>query len=364
MIVEPPIMMNRTDDATPPMRQAGELPSVSAILLAYNCERFVAEAVDSALNQDYRGPLEIVLSDDASTDRTFAVLQERAARYKGAHRVEIRRRRQNAGSKSAHLNDVFSACMGEILVSFDGDDVAETSRVRKIVEKFLGHRQAKAVYSSYSLVDQLGRLRGRGDVPHPPDGLDAAAWFARVDAYASGATLAVHRSVVDTFGSLDPKINEDVVLPFRASLLGRVGFVAEPLVKVRRHPESFTADWQRFASLEHYRERMQLGIERAEWAMRSRLADLRTAAALMPDQRDRWERLRGIVEASFREAEMTRALTSGSFTVRIRALFELLRAGAYLDELPQHACLALTPGLYLRYKRYRLGAHPPEPAAH
>lgn len=328
---------------------------MSIILLSYNCETYVAAAVDSALAQDYAGPLEIVVSDDASHDGSFAVAESRVAQYRGPHRVVLNRRRLNSGSKSAHLNDVLPACTGELLVSFDGDDVAVPARVSSIVARFQANHRAQAVYSSFAHIDGGGRSVRPARVPRPPARTDPAEWFARVDAYAAGATLAVRRAVVDTFGTLDPELNEDVQLPFRAALVGDVDFIDRPLVHVHRHPGSFTADWQRYASLEQYRDRMLAGIDTATRARRSRLADLETAARRLPVQHERWERLRELVDRSFREAEMTRGLYSRSLTDRLRVLLALGRAGAYRDVLPQHAFLAVAPRLYLRYRRLRLG---------
>jgi glycosyltransferase involved in cell wall biosynthesis len=330
-------------------------PAVSAILLLCNCEAYVAAAVDGALAQDYAGPLEIVISDDASHDASFAVAEDRIARYRGPHRVVLRRRRENSGSKSAHLNDVFPACSGELLVSFDGDDVALPSRVSAIVARFLTNRRAQAVYSEFVVSDGRGNGERLARVPRPPPGTDAAEWFARIDAYAAGATLAVRRGVVETFGDLDPVLNEDVQLPFRAALLGEVEFIDTPLVRVRRHAGSFTADWQRYASLEKYRERVSAGIDAAARARRSRLSDLEKAARRLPVQGARPDRLRHLVERSFLHAEMTRALISTSVLDRLRGLYALWRAGAYRDLLSQHSFLALSPELYLRYRRLRLG---------
>ncbi len=55
-----------------------ERPLVSFVLLAYNQERYVEEAIAGAFAQDY-SPLEIILSDDCSTDGTYAIMQRMAA---------------------------------------------------------------------------------------------------------------------------------------------------------------------------------------------------------------------------------------------------------------------------------------------
>ena len=327
-------------------------PAVTAVLLSYNCEAFVGAALDGVLAQDYAGPLEIVVSDDASRDASFEIAQRRAAEYRGPHRLVLKRRQSNSGSKSAHLNDVLVGCSGELLVSFDGDDVSIPTRVSRIVDRFVSNPAAQAVYSAFTLIgDGIRPAR----VPRPPPATDAAAWFARIDAYAAGATLAVRRGVVEAFGPLDPSLNEDVQLPFRASLLGDVEFIGDPLVHVHRRPGSFTADWRRYDSLDAYRGRMHAGLDTAARARLNRLADIGIAARRRPDLDDRWTRLREIVNSSMDDAELTRALVSDRFGERLRALFALLRAGAYRSELAQHAFLALVPHLYLAYRRRRLG---------
>ena len=54
------------------------------------------------------------------------------------------------------------------------------------------------------------------------------------------------------------------------------------------------------------------------------------------------------------EVEISGDLLSPSFQRRCAALFKLSRLEAFRGELAQDACLALIPGLYLRYKRRRL----------
>ena len=323
---------------------------VSAVLLTFDCARFVREALDGVLSQEY-SPLEILVSDDASTDGTFEILEAEIARYRGPHHVLLRRRRTNSGSKSAHLNDALVHCNGEIIVSFDGDDRYVPTRVGRLVEVFGADPSMRAVYSGYDLIDANGRRIGTGRVPHPPAGTDPASWFARVDAFASGSTLAVHRDVFDLFPPLDPAIHEDVVLPFRASLLGGVHYVDASLVGARRHPGSLTAADGRFASLDAYRGRMVAGIEKARRQLASRLADLDRATELQPGRRAEFDRLREIAADSLAAAEATADLTAPRAWTRLRALVRVLGAGAYADDRITHALLAVAPGLYLRHKR-------------
>jgi glycosyltransferase involved in cell wall biosynthesis len=347
--------------ATGSRGQPGAAPTVSAILLSYNCAEFIAEAVRSVLDQQCV-PMDVHLSDDASCDGTFEILQAEVARYSGPHRVFLRRRVANAGSKSAHLNDVFSGTMGEILVSFDGDDVSEPFRVRRIVEAFAASSEVQAVYSGYSLIEAGGRRVGRGRVPHPPQHVDTRRWFARVDAYAAGTTLAVRREVVEKFGLLDPAINEDIVLPFRASLLGEVKYLDEDLVRVRRWDGSLTAAPKRFEDIDAYRSRMLQGIESAERQLAGRLSDLDKAERLMPSRADEFDELRRVARSTLADAKATADLLSPSLERRTRCFLRLMRSGAYRDEFVRHACLAFAPNAYLWYKRRARGGVGPRVA--
>ena len=65
-------------------------PLVTFIVISYNQEAFIRDGVEGAFSQTY-SPLEIVLSDDCSRDRTFEIMQELAAAYRGPHRVILNR---------------------------------------------------------------------------------------------------------------------------------------------------------------------------------------------------------------------------------------------------------------------------------
>jgi len=331
------------------------VPHVSAILLCYNCAELVAAAVRSLLAQDYAGPIEVIISDDASSDGTFDAACRELAGCRADWAIQTFQRAANSGSKSAHLNDVLPRATGDILISFDADDVSEPSRISRTVAAFVVDPAVQAVYSSFSLIDKDGRPQGMGHVPHPPSNVNTRRWFAQVDAYAAGATLAIRRPVAEAFGPLEPDINEDIVLPFRASLLGECIYLDEPLVRVRRHAASLTADHDRLASMAAYRARMLLGIDRARRNLQSRLADIQRAEELMPACSADSAELRCIAEESVSHAEMTAGLLAPAITTRVSALWRLVRSGTYPDDTLQHAALALAPQAYLAYKRRSLG---------
>jgi len=329
---------------------------VTCIFLSYNCERFVAEAMHSMLAQDFAEPMEVIVSDDASTDATFDVLQRELRTYQGPHEIRLLRQPRNTGSKSAHLNEVFPLASGEILVLFDADDVFEPHRVRLTMDAFRSDPRVAAVYSQLITMNEAGATLGSGRVPRRPAGTTARRWFAQVDAYASGGTLAIRRDVATCFPPLDGTIYEDVVLPFRASLLGDVVFIDEPLIRARRHPGSLTANFDQFASVENYHARMQKGFEKVRRQLASRLADIDVVRQREPQHEQEWRELERIARRSLSEAESTAPLFRPDPLARWLTFFRLAVRGTHRRDLLQNAAIAFMPGTYVRYKRRRLAA--------
>ena len=98
-----------------------ELPSISIILTGHNEEYCIGDAIRSVFGQDYEGPVEIILSDDGSSDGTFAVMQEMAAEYRGPHRVVLNRNETPLG-RGPHIRQAVELATHEWILRQDGDD--------------------------------------------------------------------------------------------------------------------------------------------------------------------------------------------------------------------------------------------------
>ena len=210
-------------------------PLVTFVLCAYNQERFICEAVAGALAQTY-SPLEVVLSDDCSPDRTFEVLQETAAGYRGPHKILLNRNPKNLGV-GGHVNRLMELAGGEIIVIAAGDDVSLPQRAERVQGKFAASNgKAMAVFSDMTEIDGNGNFLQQRDA-RPRPGFDHPVACCRPSLGAvPGCTNAWHRKVFDVFGPLQPEIVfEDRVIDLRAALLGSIRHIPEPLVKYRRH---------------------------------------------------------------------------------------------------------------------------------
>jgi len=133
-----------------------ESPLVSVAISNYNYERFLGEAVDSALNQTYPN-VEVVVVDDGSTDGSREII----ASY-GDRIVPVLK--GNGGQASA-CNAGFRASKGEITIFFDADDVLLPDTVGRVVGAFRSRTGVAKVQYRQRIVDTSGRYMGMNQLP-------------------------------------------------------------------------------------------------------------------------------------------------------------------------------------------------------
>lgn len=123
-------------------------PLVTFALFAYNQEKYIREAVQGAFSQTYC-PLEIILSDDCSSDQTFKIMEEMARDYQGSHLVNVRKEEYNSGVLS-HVLNVANAARGTIFVVAAGDDISLPERTSRVAMDLLP--SSAEAYSSDDIV--------------------------------------------------------------------------------------------------------------------------------------------------------------------------------------------------------------------
>lgn len=130
-------------------------PLVTFAVFAYNQEQFIREAIAGAFSQTYE-PLEIILSDDCSSDRTFEIMQEMASSYCGKHQVRVRQNSHNIGTLD-HLLMVAKEAKGQLLVVAAGDDVSLPHRTETLVNHWIKN-PCHALCSGFNEIDSEGNL--------------------------------------------------------------------------------------------------------------------------------------------------------------------------------------------------------------
>jgi glycosyltransferase involved in cell wall biosynthesis len=241
----------------------GATPSFSIVTPAYQAAGTVADAIESALAQTLEAH-EVIVCDDGSTDDlegALAPFRERITLLRRPHR-----------GVGAARNEAIRASSGDFVVLLDADDRYEPDRLRALGE-LAATRPDLDILGTDAYYQVGDSLKGR---------------FYEFTAFAAEeqrlaildrcfvAWPALRRARVLDVGSFDESlaIAEDWDLFLRLILTGsKVGIVAEPLMRYRRHPASLTANRSR--------------------ALRSRVAMLEKArpeVSLNPEERGYLER--------------------------------------------------------------------------
>lgn len=103
------------------------LPKLSYVLLSHNREKYIRAAIESAFAQDYEGELEYIFSDDCSTDRTFEIIKECVAAYKGNRRIVVTRTPRNL-HLAGNTNHAMQFVESDWIVRADDDDISTPDR--------------------------------------------------------------------------------------------------------------------------------------------------------------------------------------------------------------------------------------------
>ena len=94
-------------------------PTLSVFMLAYNHEPYIAQAIQSILDQKIDLDFELVIGEDCSTDRTRAIILEFKEKY--PEKIKVIENTTNVGMHENFLRTLFS-CKGKYLCICEGDD--------------------------------------------------------------------------------------------------------------------------------------------------------------------------------------------------------------------------------------------------
>ena len=203
----------------------------SILLLTYNQEDFVEDALQSLVSQDITD-LEIVVSDDKSCDNTWEIIKLFASQYKGTKTLILNRNAINLGVVGNYFK-AFSLASGDLLFTAAGDDISLSTRCSSSIaywEQFGGKADLVAADAYDIHLDGTILRTKKTDDLHD---WDLRKWIVKRP-YIFGASHMVTRRLLNA-GHLNPLLPyEDQCLMFRALLMGGAIRLSLPLVKHRR----------------------------------------------------------------------------------------------------------------------------------
>ena len=130
------------------------MPRVSVLMSAYNSEQYIAEAIESILNQTFTD-FEFIIINDGSTDDTADVIRKYAKQDK---RIKFIDNKKNSGLISV-LNQGLDICTGEYIARMDSDDIATPARFATQVEYLDKHNDVGVLGTAIQLFGADNKVR-------------------------------------------------------------------------------------------------------------------------------------------------------------------------------------------------------------
>lgn len=129
---------------------------VSVLVVTYNHEKFIREAIESILMQKHDFNMEIVIADDYSTDGTLSIIKEYQAKYPELFKILMST--GNVGITQNYKRG-FQSCEGEYIAVLEGDDYwTSPKRLSKMIQ-FLDNNKGCSMAFNRFIVDDMKTRR-------------------------------------------------------------------------------------------------------------------------------------------------------------------------------------------------------------
>ncbi|MEA5538477.1 glycosyltransferase family 2 protein [Limnoraphis robusta Tam1] len=217
------------------MSTASKLPRISVVIPAYNCDRYVAQAVESVLHQTYSS-VEIIVIDDGSQDNTRQVLQPYSAQIRYVYQ-------DNQGVSVARNHGIHLA-QGEFVAFLDADDVFLPDKLAVQLAVFEANPKLGIVHSGWRRINQQGETLMDVQPWETVPELNLESWL-RWKPLGTMGTLMFRRNWLEEVGGFEPGLThaEDVDLILRLALKGcEAEWLRQSTVCYRQHDQNTMRD--------------------------------------------------------------------------------------------------------------------------
>jgi glycosyltransferase involved in cell wall biosynthesis len=210
-------------------------PTVTIVMATYNGAMYLAEAIDSVLQQTYQD-WELIVIDDGSTDKTGIVVKKYMKHEK---RIIYKKNSQNLGL-IASLNRGIAMARGVYIARLDSDDVwIDRTKLEKQITFLQRYPSYGLVGSFASVIDMSGKIRRELTLPVT----DAAIKkYLLIENCFVHSAVVFRRDLAEKIGGYDPKFThaEDYAFWLQFGLICRLYNFPECFVAYRNNPNGIT----------------------------------------------------------------------------------------------------------------------------
>ena len=245
-------------DRRPPRRKPVAYPGVSILIAAYNEEAGIAATLESIAQLNYAGPVEVLVINDGSTDRTVERFNSARAALSLPANVAMRLLdfKENRG-KAAALNSGLHAANHDLICTIDADSRLRSDSLSEIVERYLSDPPNTVAVAGAVLVRNsratLMTAAQEWDYFHGISAVKRMQSMYHGTLVAQGAFSLYTKAALEEVGGWPDSVGEDIVMTW--AMLGRgyrVGYAEDAIV--------FTDAPTTFRQFYHQRKRWSRGL--------------------------------------------------------------------------------------------------------
>ncbi len=203
---------------------------VSIVLPVYNGERFLSQAIESVISQQYTN-WELIIVNDCSTDSSLKIMEEYAARDS---RIRVLNNARNLKLPNS-LNVGFREATGDYFSWTSDDNIMKPEMLKRLVEELDKDEEYGLVYSDHDDIDEEGNITCTRALLEPKD---MGVW-----GNVCGASFLYRRSTAELVGEYDPDLflAEDYDYWMRLYSKSKIKHLPDILYSCRRHAKSLSS---------------------------------------------------------------------------------------------------------------------------
>lgn len=243
-------MINKANKETMQSHQDANRPIVSICCIAFNQERYIAKALDSFLMQQTDFVYEILIHDDASTDKTAEIIRSYEVKYPS--KIKGMYQKENQYSKGVRINPTFNfpRAKGKYIAMCEGDDYwRDSKKLQKQVDFLEKNEEYVCCFHDSVVIDSEDNIIGDSLLGRTQD-------YSAEDMLSTQAFITTHtalfRNIIDFPEELQKSPFGDMVIWHLLGFHGKAKYLDRiEKAAYRRHQEGV---WSSLDSFTKYQK--------------------------------------------------------------------------------------------------------------
>lgn len=213
---------------------------VSVCIVAYNAENFIAQALESVFNQKVTFDYEILVNDDASTDKTIQIIEEYQTKHPNIIRLFTHKTNQyQSGNYKLYEDNLFVNAKGEYIAMLDADDFWTVTNKLQTAVDFLDKNTnfSMVLHGVNFYIDQNQQYL---PIPNKPKNkVLSDADLISIGSYCFPPCSIVFKNVTKEFPDFMNCLTLDKSVVYLLMTYGKVGYIDIVMAAYRQHNMSF-----------------------------------------------------------------------------------------------------------------------------